>query len=533
MFIWALEVAKSALFSQQTAIYVTSHNIANVNTPDYSRQQAVLSTLGPVNLPVGYLGRGVWVEEVRRIYDRFLMLQVNFQHSEKSFWETHNKILSQIETLLGDSEERGLGALMDEFFNAWHQLSLNPQGYGERVALLRIAENLSDLIKYKATALTQTRQDLVREVESVLTDINRLLSEIAQINGKIRLGRNDLFDERDRLLKELSSYLNFTVLEDGEGKVTLLVGGISLVEGLEAHSLTLASDPSGKIKIKLQGPGTFDVTSFISLGKLGALIKAGNEIVPSFSEKLNEFAKMIISEVNKLHSEGEGQKAYTRIEGLYDLTNPPFQVPQGSFQIRVYGPNGEFETYEILFDGDFQNLIDQLDTITGLRAEIENGRLHIYTDSGYSFSFARGEGKSSSIVSSLGLNLFFTGWDALTIGVNPLLINDPAYISAATKPKSPDDNSNALLIAELGQGPFKEFYGSIVGEIGLMVKDAQKRFEVSEGLLQSLESRREEVSGVSLDEEMLNLIKFQRSYEAAAKVIRIVDELLETLISLR
>ncbi len=533
MFIWALEVAKSALFSQQTAIYVTSHNIANVNTPDYSRQQVILSTLGPVNLPVGYLGRGVWVEEVRRIYDRFLMLQVNFQYSEKSFWETNNKVLSQIETLLGDSEESGLGALMDEFFNAWHQLSLNPQGYGERVALLRIAENLSDLISYKAKSLIQTGKDLIKEIESVLTDINRLLSEIAQINGKIRLGRNDLFDERDRLLKELSSYLNFTVLEDGEGKVTLLVGGISLVEGLEAHSLTLESDPSGKIKIKLQGPGTFDVTSFVSLGKLGALIKAENEIVPSFLEKLDEFARMIISEVNKLHSEAEGQKTYTRIEGLYDLTNPPFQVPQGTFQICVYSPNGDVGIHQILFDGDLQNLIDQLNTITGLYAEIKNGKLHIYTDTRYSFSFARGEKESSGIVSALGLNLFFTGWDASTIGVNPLLRNDPAYISVATKPKSPDDNLNALLIGELGQGPFKEFYGSVVGEIGLMVKDAQKRFEVSEGLLQSLQARREEISGVSLDEEMLNLIKFQRSYEAAAKIVGIVDELLETLISLR
>jgi flagellar hook-associated protein 1 FlgK len=533
MFVWALEVAKSALFSQQTAIYVTSHNIANVNTPDYSRQQVVLSTLGPVNLPVGYLGRGVWVEEVRRIYDRFLMLQVNSQQSEKSFWETHSKVLSQMETLLGDSEEGGFGTLMDEFFNAWHQLSLNPQGYGERVALLRIAENLSELISYKAKSLSQTRQDLVKEIESALRDINRLLSEIAQINGKIRLGRNDLFDERDRLLKELSAYLNFTVLEDGQGRVTLLIGGVSLVEGLEVHSLTLESDPSGKVKIKLKGPGTFDVTSFVSLGKLGALIKAENEILPSFSEKLDEFVKMIISEVNKLHSEGEGQKTYTQIESLYDLNDPPFQIPKGSFQIRLYNQNGDLVTYSVNFDGDLQDLIDQLNQITGLHAEIENGRLRIYADPGYSFSFARADKESSGIVSALGLNLFFTGWDASTIGLNPLLEDDPAYISAASNPKSPDDNSNALLIGELGGGPFKEFYNSIMGEIGLMVKDAQKRFEVSEGLLQSLQARREEISGVSLDEEMLNLIKFQRSYEAAAKLVRIIDELLETLISLR
>ncbi len=563
MFLWALEVAKSALFAQQTSIYVTSHNIANVNTPEYSRQQVVLSTLGPVSLPVGYLGRGVWVEEVRRIYDRFLSLQINSQQSEKTYWETYHTTLSFLEGILGSSEQKGLGTLMDEFFNAWHDLSLNPQGYAERTALLAVSDNLVKFINYRAKQLSSVKSDINQEIDTVIQDVNRIISEIARINGLLRRGRNDLFDERDGLLRELAQYLDFTVLEDSQGRVSVLVGGIPLVEGLETRQLEMEETQEG-VKVYLTDSGVrFEITSFISSGKLGALLRVRNQIYGEITLNLDELARRIIYEVNRFHSEGEGLSRYSSVEGVYAVTDPdsplqqaglPFEVPQGSFFVRIYDANGTLiQSGSISVDPSSDSLNDLVDRInnafTGyLQARVEEGKLIIEAQGTYSFSFARGDRDPSGILAALGINVFFVGEDASTMGINPLLRDSPEYIATSSLPSSPGDNSNALQIAELqtrqvtfqragasGQTvtTFKDFYASIIGDIGLKTKDAMNRFETAEGLLQSLENRHQEISGVSMDEEVINLMRLQRSYEAATKIIGIVDELLETLIALR
>lgn len=549
MFLWALEVAKSALFAQQTAIYVTSHNIANVNTPEYSRQQVVLSTLGPVNLPVAFLGRGVWVEEVRRIYDRFLTLQINYQQAEKGYWEVYQRGISYLEAIFGGSEEEGLGAIMDDFFNAWHDLSANPQGYAERTALLAVAQNLVEFVNYDAIQLEAIRRDYNQELKASIEDINRILEEIADINGRLRAGRNDLFDERDGLLKELAQYINFTVMEDDQGRVTVLVGGIGVVEGLQHLELQMEETDQG-VKISTLSPsGIFDVTSFVSGGKLGALLEVRNRYLPEVQDRLDQLAKAIIFEVNRLHSEGEGLTKYTSVHSAYLEGGLPFEVPRGAFTLRVYDQGGRLvasSRVEVLSGMGFSEIAEAInhdpDLNPYLKAQVSQGRLEIAARDGYQFSFARGDEEPSGVLAALGINGFFVGWDAKTMAINLDILKSPELIAAATLPESPGDNSNALAIAELQnrkilfqatQGTFKEFYAAIVGDIGLKAKDAMNRFETSEGLLQSLENRRQEISGVSMDEEMINLIRLQRSYEAAVKVIGVVDELLQTLISLR
>lgn len=566
MFIWALEVAKSALFAQQAAIYVTAHNIANVNTPEYSRQQVVLSTLGPVNLPVAYLGRGVWVEEVRRIYDRFLALQIHYQQSEKSFWETYRTKLSYLEAVLGTSEEEGIPKLLSDFFNAWQDLSLNPTGYAERTALLAISENLSEFIRYRAQQLLSVKADLSKEAEASLRDVNRILLELAELNGQLRTGRNDLFDKRDALLRELAQYLDFTVLEDRLGRVSVLVGGIALVEGLKASRLQVEDTAQG-LEVFLVDSGTkFRVTSFVKGGKLGALLELRNRFWEGLKGELDAFARTLIWEVNRLHSEAEGTRRYSFIEGAYKAADPeaplsqaglPFEVPRGTFYINVYDQNGE-AVARLVFDLDpeVQSLMDLAETLNQggagyLNAEVRDGRLRISAQEGFTFGFARGAEAGevrppSGVVSALGLNCFFFGWDASTLSVNPTLHLMPELLSQSAMPASPSDNTNALLISGLenqkvwfkGEGKalqatLREYFSAMVGSLGLESKQAMDRFETAEGLLQSLETRRQEISGVSMEEEVINLTRLQRSYEAASRVVKVVDELLETLLSLR
>lgn len=567
MFIWALEVAKSALFAQQAAIYVTAHNIANVNTPEYSRQQVVLSTLGPVNLPVAYLGRGVWVEEVRRIYDRFLTLQINYQQSEKSFWETYHTKLSYLEAIFGTSEEEGIPKLVSDFFNAWHDLALNPTGYAERTALLAVSENLCEFVRYRGQQLMAVRTDLSKEAEAVLKDVNRILVELAQLNGQLRTGRNDLFDKRDALLKELSQYLDFTVLEDRLGRVTVLVGGIALVEGLKTSQLELEDTDSG-LEIYLSDAGTrFKVTSFLKGGKLGALLELRNKLWVRLKEELDTFTKTLIWEVNRLHSEGEGIGRLSRIETVYSVQDPtvplsradlPFGVPGGSFYINVYDQTGRLlSTLEIPLDPETESLDDLVQKLNQeagsyLTAQVVEGKLTIEAFSGFTFSFARGTDQTgaprtpSGILAALGLNPFFVGYDALTLSVNPVLRSRPDLVAHSVSPTSPSDNTNVLLLSGLenqklgfhqgGQSApatLREYFSAVVGSLGLESKQALDRFETAEGLLQSLETRRQEVSGVSMEEEVINLTRLQRSYEAASRVVKVVDELLGTLLSLR
>lgn len=454
-----LNVARGALLTQQRAIDVTGHNIANVNTPGYSRQRVNMQTNTPIPFSPGQMGTGVNAVEIQRIYDSFLGVQISNENQNLGRWEAHKDSIEKVEMILDETSGYGLNQAMSEFWNAWQDLANNPSGHTERTSLKTKSETLANTFNKIYSDLQQIQRDTDVSIKGSIQEINLITDQIADLNQQISeievtgQNANDLRDSRDLLLNELSSMIDITTSEGDNGKVTVLVGGgRPIVQGNSSWDLSTETNVSGLQDIVwLDGSGnSANITNNISGGKLKGWIEARDASIPGYLSRLDDLAATIISEVNTLH------------QGGFDLNSNPGEP-------------------------------------------------------------------------------FFTGTSASQIAVNPNIVNDVNLIAASgTAAGVPGDNSTAIAIANLqnaltmsgGAATFDDYYNSVVSDVGNDVQTASTNFDHQTSMVNHLNNYRESISGVSLDEEMINLIKFQHAYDAAAKLITTVDELLNTVINM-
>ena len=459
---YAILNAGIALLTQQRAIDVTGHNIANVNTPGYSRQRVNMETNEPVSSLPGQIGTGVRAAEIQRIYDRFLGAQINDENQNLGSWEAQRSSLERVEINFDESSGYGLNRAMSEFWNAWQDLANNPSDYAGRAVLLANSETLTTTFNDIYSNLEQIQKDIDISIVGTIKEINSIAERIAGLNQKIAVAEvggqnaNDHRDSRDLLLKELSLMININSFENSDGKVTVLTaGGRPLVENISSWNLSTQAKASGLQDIVwIDSDGNpVVITDSISGGKLKGWLEVGDVIIPDYLSKLDDLAAGIIQEVNDLHFAG------------YGLVDAP--------------------------------------EYTG--------------------------------------NDFFAGTSAIDMAVNQDIVDDVNKIAAAGSLVGvPGDNSNALEIANLQNGltmngntaTFDDYYNSLVSDVGIEVRKAKVNFDHQSLIVTQLDNYRESVSGVSLDEEMVNLIKFQHAYNAAARLISIADELLDTVINI-
>ena len=304
-----LDIGRTALQAAQFGLDVTGNNIANVNTPNYSRQRVVYAPGVTVSVGGVSHGSGVSVEGVQRIYDALLGHQVYKANAEWSDYELREQTYRRIESVLYPSDEANLGNSLDDFFNALQDLANNPSGSAERQVVLTKAENLAANFRGLHAALDQEIQSAKTTLEGYRDEVNRLASEIARINEEI--GRlqgpnyipNDLLDRRDALIQDLSGYLDPTVIEDDRGLVTVLVsGGQPLVEGVTSHTLELVDDPAGgdfyAITIR-----DVDISDSLKGGRIHGLVESRQKMV-GFQDDIDQLAAALIQEANQIHTAG-------------------------------------------------------------------------------------------------------------------------------------------------------------------------------------------------------------------------------------
>jgi flagellar hook-associated protein 1 FlgK len=459
-----LSIGAGALLSQQRAISVTGNNIANVNTPGYSRQRLNMETNLPVDSPVGLVGFGVQTTTVERVYDRFLGVQVNNESANLGRWEAQKGSLERVEVVFDESGGYGLNQALSDFWNSWQDLSMNPSGTVERSVVAAKSQALADTIRQKYADLEQAQADIDAAVRSGIEDINRLTAEIADLNRKIAstesggtVNANDYRDSRDLALKQLSEIIGINSFEDSDGQVVVSVGsGRTLVESGNNYALT-PTDPPGHVGI--EWPGTpLPITSEISSGKMAGWLQARDTRIEGYMRNLNDLAQtlatgdpntpLIKSSVNTLHASGFG-----------------------------------------------------LDGSTG--------------------------------------NDLFIGSGAADMRVNSVILNDYNRIAAASAAGAvPGDARNAAAIADLrtaqtmSGGTFDDAANELVSQVGHDVQEAKTYQSHQTDMLAYLDNYRESVSGVNLDEEMVNLVKYQAAYNAAAKMITMGDEMLNTLMNM-
>ncbi|MDY6844252.1 MAG: flagellar hook-associated protein FlgK [Thermodesulfobacteriota bacterium] len=562
----ALNIAQCALFAQQMGVYVTSNNIANVNTPGYSRQKLLLDTIEPMRTAYGPIGRGVRIDGVKRAYDSFLASQIARETSTLKKWETEDNMLSQVESLFNEFTGLGISEALGEFWNAWQQLTMDPQGSVERADLLSKASFLAGNLNRVYSHLSQIQKDIDISIGTAIDEINDLSSRIADLNVMIaeaEIGNevaNDLRDQRGNLVKQLAEKINFTSFEDDRGRLTIMFGGGKpLVEGgtnpwVLKGSVDLNNNGLLKIELDNNGGTLVDITSDISGGCLGGFLEVRDTVIDDLMTKLDNFTGSLIAEVNKIHSQGEGLTQFSSVTGTTTVADPnqvigtltlPVTVTSGSFWITAYDASGIAEEVQILVDPTTDTLnqvITSINTTASFVTASYNGQnLQLDADPGYTFTFAHDTNyppDSSFLLAALGVNTFFEGSDTSTISVNSQLESDATKIAAAANRKAPGDNTNALLVVDLSTTlvlqsqtyTFDGYYDSIVSDVGIKVQSASTSWEYQNNVIKTLNDRLTSVSGVSLDEEMVNLIKYQNAYDAAARLISVIDEMMETIV---
>ncbi|GAA4072342.1 flagellar hook-associated protein FlgK [Amphibacillus indicireducens] len=494
-----LEMAKRALNAQQAALYTTSHNISNANTVGYTRQRVnfeQMNSLSASREPGGVVsgvGSGVEAGSIERIRDRFLDTQFRKENSKFGYYSSNASALKQMENLLNEPTKEGLAFVLENFFNSLQDLNGSADHSGTRTVVAQRAEAVVETYRYLATSMQDVQDDLKNQIDVTEVGINSMLRQIANINNEIAgiephgLVPNDLYDERDRLIDSLSTIIDIEVsYVKSSGQPSPIAEGIATIKlrnGSDRYSLVDGES------------------------------RSYSEITISADENNNITGVTITN-------------AHPDVADMDPISAANFQSI-GSLR-SLFEMNG---------------YIDEAGEVAGyyneVKADLET-MLTTYVDE-FNRVHAEGVDLHGNAGAVTAENFFvYTPGDAFnTIAVNQAILDDPDLIRASLDGFS-GDGTNAINLAEVyndlnvGLGTrtsVKSFYQSLIGELGVRTNEANRMQTNSQVLRQQVEENRMAVSSVSLDEEITNLIKFQHAYNAAARSMTAVDEMLDRIIN--
>jgi flagellar hook-associated protein 1 FlgK len=543
-FLTIFDIGKTALFASQAQLGVISNNIANASTPGYSRQEVILTIAAPVSQGHNQVvGQGVQVAGIRRQYDALLQNQIDLAQQEYGKSTTHSQNLSYIEQVFNETQGIGLATPMTDFFNAWHEVSNNPQGLTERSLLLQKADTLVNSAKLMeqgiTTTLTQINSgivDTVSKINAFATRIAKLNEQIAQVEAGSASGTaNDFRDQRSEVLRQLNSLVNVNAWEDPtNGTLTVTLGNRNLVSGSNTNTLSAIYDQTANYIYKLDG---IDITSKISKGELGGAVAASGNIQTHLLD-LRKLVASLTSQVNVQHTQGYDLNG---VQGTDFFTPIGFNVSDNSANGTLSATANNLtpltlDNYAVTFADDGSGGYNY--TITNSSTSATSTAA--YDPAGTTVDF---EGIRFVISGAVTATDSFTVAPDLSKAIQNFetAITDPREIAASSSAATvPGDNANALLMAdiinqdivELNSTTFTDYYQSLVGQIGSQSKTAADGLTYNNNFLTMLNTQRASISGVSMDEEAANLVRFQRAYQAAARLIQTADVLFEDLINL-
>ena len=469
----AFDLGRKSLRAQLAGLNVTGNNIANVNTKGYSRQEVSLVTDTTIKTTEGIFGTGVKLDGIRRIRDRLVDRQLRNELHTKSKNEILERILSQIETTINEPSDTGIRSLLSRFFDNFHNLANDPESAVTRINLKESANLLIEAFHRIDKQLRVLSDDVNFELQKSVEKLNSLTQTVAELNAQIlslEAGTNDtaneLRDQRDNALDEISELLDIFALEKPNGIVDVAASEQTLVTSRFATSLEVVTrSQNGNLASDIITSEKEDVLK-VRNGKLFGLLEARNEIIPNFRELFDTLANELISRVNNIHKVGVG------------LQGNALKIPK---------------------DNDF------FSGNSALTIELSNAV----------------NDNVNNIVAARRVDTLLEDGTIQTTG-------------------SPGDNRVAIELANLkqelilnkGTQSLIDFFTSIVSKVGIDAQKASVNVLNEELLIRQFQNLRDSTSGVSLDEEFVSLIKFQRGFQAGARIITTVDEMFLTLINM-
>ena len=563
--IGALQSGRSALAATQAQIQTTANNIANAGTEGYTRQVARTVASPDQQLKPGvFLGTGVDLISVQRQIDEALEARIRASVSDDESAKLTEQWMGRIESVFNELTDQDLSTQMSQFFNAWSDLANKPQDPGLRQVVLQAGQSLSNWMQATRGQLSRMKQDADARLTALAGQADTLTGKIAQLNKDILAAEgggggqaNGLRDQRDAVLRELSTLADIRTQEHASGIVDVYVGSEPLVVGDRSRGVALRQDVvDGEVQSAVVFRATNGKMKLDGKGQLGALSNV-RAAVTSVVDQLDTVAGTMIFELNKLHSAGQGLEGFASVSANNIVADPTAALNSADADLRQPPVNGSFVVHvkdktsglitstliSVDLDGlngndtTLDSLRLDLDGIDGVTASVSGGRLKIDADSAaVELSFSQ---DSSGVLASLGVNSFFKGSDARDIAVDPRLFERPNLISAARNGQ-PGDNQTARAIADLqnsaiaslGGQSLKTKYEAMINNVASTASGAKNTAASAGAVRETLTTQREMLSGVSMDEEAINLMKYQRAYQGAARVVAAVDELMQTMLSL-
>jgi len=557
----SLQLAAGGLNASQIGLQVVGQNIANANTPGYIREQVILTPQSTQRQGNLLLGLGVRVTAIVQKIDTFLEERLRGATSERVGAERQEDTYLQLESLLGELGENDLSTALNNFFNSISEVLNQPESVSVRNLAVLQGKTLTGDISRLARRVITIAEDTNDRVISLADDVNRLTREIRDLNLRIAdveggdVSRSDavgLRDQRQLALTKLSELIDVQVKEQRSGGVAVFSGGEFLVfEGQQRDVKVHQQVVDGLPKAEIQ----FAVTESpiqTSGGELAGLLASRDEILRGFLDDLNQFTETLAFEFNKVFASGQGLNGYSQIvseRSIADSTAPldeaglPFTPVNGSFDILLRNnQTGITETTTVRVDlngldedTSLGDLAAKLEAIDGITASVTaTGELDIRTNSTETeFAFAA---DTSGVLAALGVNTFFSGTDALSVGVNDQIADDPAKFAASAGGLGEDTEIGVELAGFLDKpletqnnASLSTLYDGVVSRVvqgSSVTRAAADGFRVFE---QALEGQKLATSGVNLDEEAVRMIQFQRAFQASARFIATVNELLQIL----
>ena len=541
-----LGTSYSGLTANQRALQVTSHNISNANTVGYTRQRMDMHAYKPDTLPggLGTLGLGVDVTAVKQIRDEFLDFKYREENATAGEWAAREAVLRDIESIINEPTDSSISAVMDEFYEALHELNKTPETNTARTLVRQRAISLTKEISRMSTSFKELQKNLNFEFKTAVTDLNNNAEQIAELNkiiyeSELEGGRaNDIRDQRNVLLDEMSELVDIKYYEDEQQRFHVMLNGTEIVshyryDQLETKERTVKLNDDDSVElvdIQWESGKEFETNS----GQIKGLMDARDNIdgdskgIPYYVDKLNEFADTLTSQINMIHKKGYGIDGSTGIN-MFTINNMTTADYEDYLITEGYNrkdSNGE---------PAIQVTSSVIDIPSGLTEEEENvaimGNINDILDNNEEY-----KGKTIKLIKNDYYIVDKIKASELTIAAD---LEDTNKIAASTTEEGlPGNGENALKITKVRHnqemfawGNPDDFVKSLVSNLGV---DAQEAYRINSNqgvMLDAIINKRESISGVSLDEEMTNMIKYQKAYQASARMINVFDEMLDLIVN--
>ena len=628
-----LHIGYSGLSSSQLGINTTGHNISNAETDGYTRQRVVQQTTTPLgNIIPGAQGNGTQVKEIVRIHDEFVFSRYRLDGEKKEFSDFQRQTLEELSTYFPEIENVGIKYDMQEYFNLWGDLSINPDNQAIKVALAQQTQVLSHDIHETRDQISDLQLTLNDQLKTSVDDINRIAEEIAKLNGAISRTEavegqhaNDLRDQRGVLELSLAKLAGATIFEDTldsnmslsrdivekGGNYAVNIAGFNIIDGKSFHPIVIENDSNKNsfhtLSYMRQDGVLMPMDEKIKGGRIGSILDLRgssfdengdlqNGQLQEIINQLDGFAAGLIESTNNLYAQGaQSSMQSDRLDLKVDetLSNSSLNIKEGTFEIVAYDIDGNEAARRTISitpvtvmddtvydatgaivtpgtkdsiigqlrlqgddnaDGNANNDIDSiLNSIYSYDSVSKQGVFALDTNEvdfpGFTFGIeddqSNGLASGTNFAGAIAVSRFFDGDSGSSINLARPLRDDPALIKANKSPIDGDNKlANDMLQLQFEDVTFEangiEVSESLYGYYDATVTDVGSRTNASITTNDTVSAKfsatllsYESISKVNIDEEMVNLIKYQTAYGASAKIITTIDQMLDTLLGLK